>query len=81
MLNGKDASGELCVCTALELLLSRTKQHDEALMHLLAPAPEGNVSVQELLSLVLEGAVKAIVRQATLPLQTILKRCQFWAQE
>lgn len=54
MLKGKDASGELCVCTALELLLSRTEQRDEALMHLLAPAPEGNVPMQELLSLVLE---------------------------
>lgn len=57
MLKGKDAPGELCVCsTALELLLSRTEQRDEALMHLLAAAPEGNVSMQELLSLVLEGS-------------------------
>lgn len=56
MLKGKDTSGELCVCTALELLLSRTEQRDEALVHLLAPAPEGNVSMQELLAPVLEGS-------------------------
>lgn len=56
MLKGKDAPGELCVCTALELLLSRTEQRDEALVHLLVPAPEGDVSMQELLSLVLGGS-------------------------